>query len=123
MKQTINVYTEIKIITQKNGIEKHHKEEIKEFKNIFKFMEWKQSLKLYIETRKNLYDKTGGLIIFITEWIKDIQTGKIWRTYSYIDNNSYEHILSDHEVNYLKNKVWDKERGWTTKPATQEELN
>lgn len=124
MKQTIKVYAKATIKTKKNEIEKHHHwAEMKEFKNIFNFMEWKKSLKLYIETRKDFYDKTEGLRIFITEWIKDIQTGRMWETHSYLDNHSYEHILSDKEINYLKNKEWDKERGWITKPAIQEELN
>lgn len=122
MKQTIKVYTKITIKTKKKGQEKLHKEEMKEFNDIFKFMEWKESLKLYIETRKSFYDKIDGLTIFITEWIKDIQTGEMREIHRHLDNHNNECILFDKEINYLKNKEWDKEKGWTNKAPIQEEL-
>ena len=121
MKQTTKVYVQYLIETQKEyGEYKATKKEIKEFKSYIAFLKWKQSMKLYLEIRKKSY--TSIKMLFDT-WIKDCSTGSIWKTVNVLTQDGIERILLEEEVPYLKNKVWDKEKGWTSIPIQYELLN
>lgn len=112
MKQTINVYANYSIVAETKKSTSKKLQDMKKFKNYIDYLKWKQSLFLYIQTRTT---EDIEISIVLNTWIKDISTGTVWMTCGVLTKDKIERITLEREEPYLKNKIWDKQKGWTTK--------
>lgn len=125
MKSSTIVYATLSVMGMRNKKVVHGKTEMRTFKNLFKFLEWKNSYRLYIELHDKTFDP-DTLIVTIRYWAKDIASGKIIETKSEMKKdltNIYETIIYQKEKPALKNYTWREDLGgWMKNKEEQLEL-
>lgn len=126
MRSPITVYARVSVMGKRNKKVIQGEMEIKTFKNIFKFLKWKSSYRMYIETYNDTFDR-DTLTVSFTYWIKDLASGKIIETISEMKKNLTtikEYIIYQNEETNLRNYTWRGDLGgWMKNKEEQLELN
>ncbi|WP_369397753.1 hypothetical protein [Pseudomonas plecoglossicida] len=126
MKSSTTIYATLSIMGMRKGKVVHGAIEMHTFKNLIKFLEWKNSYRLYIELHDRTFDK-NTLIVSFRYWAKDIASGKIIETSSEMQKDLTkirEAIIYQRERPELKNYTWRGDLGgWMKNQNEQGELN
>lgn len=124
MKPSTVVYARMSLTALQNNEVRKVKPQLKIFKNMVRFLEWKSSFRLYLQIHNKDFDE-GTMQIRFTYWTKDVQSGEIIETHSkmYWDlTRAKEEVISEESKPKLRNYTWREDLGGWMKnePETPE---